>query len=185
MARDITERRRLDRQLRQLAAIVESSADAIVSKTLEGRILTWNAGAEQVYGYPAAEAVGRPMAMLLPADRPDEETGILERIRQGQPVEHFETVRRRKNGDLIDVSLTISPVRDRDGLIIGASHVARDITERKRMDEQLRHTQKLESIGLLAGGVAHDFNNLLTGIIGNTSLAMRGSSGSRSNARTA
>jgi len=172
VARDITERRRLDQQLRHLAAIVESSADAIISKTLEGRILTWNAGAEEVYGYTAAEAIGRPMTLLLPADRPDEEAEILERIRRGQPVEHFETVRRRKNGELIDVSLTISPVRDATGRIMSASHVARDITERKRLDEQLRHTQKLESIGVLAGGVAHDFNNLLTGILGNASLAL-------------
>jgi PAS domain S-box-containing protein len=172
VARDITDRRRLDEQLRHLAAIVESSADAIVSKTLEGTIFTWNAGAEDTYGYTAEEAIGRHMSLLLPADRPDEEAEILDRIGRGQSVEHFETVRRRKNGDLIDVSLTISPVRDQSGRVVGASHVARDITERKRLEEQLRHTQKLEGIGVLAGGVAHDFNNLLTGILGNTSLAM-------------
>jgi PAS domain S-box-containing protein len=172
VARDITERRRLDEQLRHLAAIVESSADAIISKTLEGMILTWNGGAEHIYGYSAAEAIGRHMTFLLPADRPDEEAEILDRMKRGLRVEHFETVRRTKNGELIDVSLTISPVRDRSGRIMGASHVARDITERKRLEEQLRHTQKLEGIGVLAGGVAHDFNNLLTGILGNTSLAM-------------
>jgi PAS domain S-box-containing protein len=172
VARNITDRRRLDERLQQIAAIVEFSDDAIVSKTLEGRILTWNAAAERVYGYPAADAVGREMAMLLPADRPDEEADILGRIGRGERVEHFETVRRTKTGDLIDVSLTISPTRDRSGKITGASHVARDITERKRLDEQLRHTQKLESLGVLAGGVAHDFNNLLTGILGNTSLAL-------------
>jgi two-component system cell cycle sensor histidine kinase/response regulator CckA len=172
IARNITDRRRLDERLQQIAAIVEFSDDAIVSKTLEGRILTWNAAAERVYGYPAAEAIGRDMAMLLPPDRPDEEADILRRIGRGERVEHFETVRRTRNGDLIDVSLTISPTRDRAGKITGASHVARDITERKRLDEQLRHTQKLESLGVLAGGVAHDFNNLLTGILGNTSLAL-------------
>lgn len=121
-----------------LAAIVESSEDAIVSKTLDGTILTWNSGAEQVYGYTAAEAIGRSMTFLLPEDRPDEETEILERIGRGERVEHFETVRRTKQGSQIDVSLTISPIRDKSGRIIGASHVARDITERKRLDEQLR-----------------------------------------------
>src|SRR6476659_2515454 len=161
-----------DEAIAHLAAIVESSEDAVISKTLDGIILTWNAGAEHVYGYPAIEAIGRPMTFLLPEDRPDEETLILERIRRGERVEHFETVRRRKSGDRIDVSLTISPIRDSNGRIIAASHVARNITERKRLDEQLRHTQKLESLGVLAGGVAHDFNNLLTGILGNTSLAL-------------
>jgi PAS domain S-box-containing protein len=172
VARDITERKRLVGRLELLAAIVESSEDAVISKTLQGVILTWNSGAERVYGYPAAEAVGQPMTMLIPAERLDEEADILARIGRGESVEHFETVRRKKGGELIDVSLTVSPIRNRNGVIIGASHVARDITERKRFDEQLRHTQKLESLGVLAGGVAHDFNNLLTGILGNTSLAL-------------
>ena len=171
-ARNITDRKRVDNRLYQLAAIVESSEDAIISKTLTGVILTWNAAAERVYGYPAAEAIGRPMTMLLPSDRPDEEPAILAQIGRGERVEHFETVRRTRNGDLIEVSLTISPIRDAIGRVVGASHVARDITERKRLDIQLRHTQKLESLGVLAGGVAHDFNNLLTGILGNTSLAL-------------
>ena len=172
VARNITERRRLDDQLLRMGAIVQSSEDAIVSKTLEGVILTWNTGAENVYGYPADEAIGQCMTLLLPDDRSNEESEILERIGRGERVEHFETVRRRKGGDLIDVSLTISPIRDGTNRIIGASHIARNITDRKRLDEQLRHTQKLESLGVLAGGVAHDFNNLLTGILGNTSLAL-------------
>lgn len=283
-----------------LAAIVEASEDAIISKTLESRVLTWNSAAERIYGYSAEEARGRHMTFLLPADRPDEETAILQRIRRGERVEHFETTRRRKDGRLIDVSITISPIRDDQGAIIGASHIARDITERKtaetllrdseaklraflesasqgvitvnakgridlvnakveeifgysrdelgghsleilipprfreahvghlaeyfahprsrpmgarlelaglrkdgtefpvdialsyvssnegilaiafvnditerkKVEEQLWHTQKLESLGVLAGGVAHDFNNLLTGILGNTSLAL-------------
>src|SRR5262249_4569348 len=148
-----------EQSLAHFAAIVESSEDAIISKTLEGIIFTWNTGAEHVYGYTAAEAIGHPMTLLTPAERIDEEAAILERIKRGERVEHFETVRRKKSGDLIDVSLTISPIRDSQGQILGASHVARDITERNRIDEQLRHTQKLESLGLLAGGVAHDFNN--------------------------
>src|SRR2546423_121282 len=108
-----------------LAAIVESSDDAIISKTLDGTIVSWNAGAEKVYGYPAQEAIGQRMTLLLPPDRADEETHILERIARGERVEHFETVRRKKNGELIDVSLTISPVLDRHARITGASHVAR------------------------------------------------------------
>src|SRR5579859_1656332 len=172
VARNITERKRIEQQLRHLAAIVESSEDAIISKTLDGLILTWNAGAENVYGYTAADAIGRSMTFLLPEDRSDEEAEILNAIARGQPVDHFDTVRRTKSGDLIDVSLTISPIRDTTGRIVGASHVARNITERLRLDQQLRHAQKLESLGVLAGGVAHDFNNLLTGILGNASLAM-------------
>lgn len=172
IARNIGQRKRLDQRMQQLAAIVESSEDAIISKTLDGIILTWNASAERLYGYPAGEAIGQAMTILLPEDRPDEETEILTRIRSGERVEHFETVRRTKNGELVDVSLTISPIRGDEGKVSGASHIARDITERKRIDAQLRHTQKLESLGVLAGGVAHDFNNLLTGILGNASLAL-------------
>jgi two-component system cell cycle sensor histidine kinase/response regulator CckA len=283
-----------------LAAIVQASEDAIISKTLDGHVLTWNAAAERVYGYTAAEARGQSMTFLLPPDRPYEEAEILERIGRGERVEHFETVRVRKGGERIHVSITISPIRGRDGTVIGASHIARDVTERKRaeamlreseeklraylesasqgvltvgtggtielvnakveemfgykraeligkplellvperhraihvhhradyfgnprsrpmgpsldlaglrkdgtefpveialsfvaskdgplaiafinditerrrVEQQLRHTQKLESMGVLAGGVAHDFNNLLTGILGNTSLAL-------------
>jgi PAS domain S-box-containing protein len=172
IARNITARRRLDQQLQHLAAIIESSDDAIISKTLGGIILTWNPGAERTYGYSAEETIGRSMTLLLPPDRPDEEAEILARIARGERVAHFETSRRTKAGELIDVSLTISPIRDASGAIVGASHVARDVSERKKLDEQLRHTQKLESLGVLAGGVAHDFNNLLVGILGNTSLAL-------------
>jgi PAS domain S-box-containing protein len=172
LARDITEQRKMEQRLEQLAAIVESADDAIISKTLEGVILTWNAGAERVYGYNSAEATGKPMTMLFPESRHGEEDEILDRIRRGGRVEHFETVRKTKSGELIDVSLTISPIRDNSGRIIGASHVGRNVSERKRLEEQLRHTQKLESLGILAGGVAHDFNNLLTGILGNASLAL-------------
>lgn len=170
IARDITESKRNERNAELLAAIVESSEDAIIGKNLEGIIQSWNEGAERLYGYEQGEILGKSMTLLLPADRPDEENEILGRIRNGDRVAHFETVRIRKDGKAIDVSLTISPIRDRNGVVSGASHVGRDITETKRFNDQLRDTQRLESLGVLAGGVAHDFNNLLTGILGNASL---------------
>jgi PAS domain S-box-containing protein len=159
-----------DTTAQRLAAIVESSDDAIISKDLDGIILTWNGGAERIYGYTADEVRGRPMTLLLPPDRPDEEALILDQIKRGERVDHSETVRVRKDGRRIDVSLSISPIRDQDGIVRGISHVARDISERKALESQLLQTQKLESLGVLAGGVAHDFNNLLTGILGNASL---------------
>jgi PAS domain S-box-containing protein len=132
-----------------LAAIVESSDDAIVSKDLDGTILTWNAGAERIYGYTAEEAVGKPMTMLLPSDRADEEAAILEKLKNGERVDHFESVRRRKDGCLIHVSASSSPVRDGSGRIIGASHISRDITGRKRNEHLLsRERAVLQQIGM-------------------------------------
>jgi PAS domain S-box-containing protein len=166
------QRLKIEENVLRLAQIVESSEDAIIGKTLAGIVETWNHGAERVYGYCAKEMTGRPMSLLLPPDRPDEESEVLRRLRAGERIEHFETVRMRKDGRRIHVSLTISPILNRYGAIIGASHIARDISERKEFEERLRQTQKLESLGVLAGGIAHDFNNLLTGILGNTSLAV-------------
>jgi PAS domain S-box-containing protein len=127
----------------RLIAIVESSDDAIVSKDLNGVIESWNRGAERVFGYTASEAIGQPITILLPPDRLDEEPGILQRIRRGDRIDHYETVRRRKDGTLIDISLTVSPVRDSTGRIVGASKIARDITERRRAGqlEQRRAAQ--------------------------------------------
>lgn len=118
-----------------LAAIVESSGDAIVSKDLDGIITTWNKAAEGLFGYTACEAIGRPVTIVIPDDRLDEEPAILARIQAGERIEHFETMRRRKDGELIDISLTISPIRDGNGTIIGASKIARDISDRKRAAE--------------------------------------------------
>ena len=170
--RDITERRRAQQDSAYLAAIVESSDDAIIGKSPYGIIQSWNAGAERLYGYTAEDAIGRGMVELCPPDRRHEESEILESLRCGEAIFHFETVRLRKDGTAIDVSLTISPIRNKAGEIIGVSHVARDITEQKRTAEQMRETAKLESLGVLAGGIAHDFNNLLTGVLGNASLAI-------------
>ncbi|MGV2113745.1 sensor histidine kinase [Agrobacterium salinitolerans] len=126
-----------DMKLRpSLPAIVESSDDAIISKSLQGIITTWNLSAERLFGYTAAEAVGRPITILIPEDRLDEEPAILARINAGERVDHFETVRRRIDGTFIDISLTISPIRSSDGTIIGASKIARDISERKRAAER-------------------------------------------------
>ena len=158
--------------LAERAAIVEHSSDAIISKTLEGIITSWNPAAERLYGYSAAEIIGQKISVLAPPDRLTEIEGLLQRIRSGQAIEPFETVRVRKDGQLIDVHLTISPILRADYSISGASIIARDITEQKRSEQQLREMQKLESLGLIAGGVAHDFNNLLVGIMGNASLVL-------------
>jgi PAS domain S-box-containing protein len=141
--RDVTERRRLEKDeagrllaARQLATIVESSDDAIVRKSLDGVIQSWNAGAERLFGYTAEQAVGRPIAMVIPAERIAEEDEILARLRAGQRVEHFETVRVRSDGRRIEVSLTISPIKDEAGRVIAASKIARDVTERKSMEAE-------------------------------------------------
>jgi PAS domain S-box-containing protein len=169
---DISERKRMEETRQWLAAIVESSEDAIIGKTLDGTITSWNRAAERIYDYPAAEVIGRSIGILFPPDRPHEIDGILERIKRGGRVDHFETVRVRKGGCPIGVSLTISPVRDADDRIVGASAIARDITRSKRMELQLRQAQKMEAVGRLAGGIAHDFNNLLGVILGDTELLL-------------
>jgi PAS domain S-box-containing protein len=133
---DVTDRRRLDVASQRLAAIVESSNDGIISKDLNGIITSWNEGAQRIFGYTAEEAIGRPVAMLAAPDRLDEMPRILSKIKSGQRVEHYETRRRRKDGQIIDVALTISPIHDSEGRIIGASKIARDITERRLADQE-------------------------------------------------
>jgi PAS domain S-box-containing protein len=137
VTRDLTESKSAEQQLRYLAAIIESSDDAIVSKDLNGNITSWNKGAERIFGYAADEAIGRSITIVLPADRHNEEVEILKRIRAGRRVDHFETIRQRKDGSSIVVSLTISPVKNEEGRIVGASKIARDITQQKRDQEQI------------------------------------------------
>ena len=148
---DITERQRAERVERHLAAIVESTDDAIISKDLNGTITTWNKAAERLFGYPAKEAIGKSIAILVPPDRLNEEAKILKRIQRGEVVRRLETLRRRKDGSLVVVSLTVSPMTDDSGKIIGASKIARDITEQKRREEQ---------INLLAREAEHRTKNL-------------------------
>lgn len=139
---DTSGRKQAEQARAHLAAIVKSSDDAIISKNLHGIIMSWNKGAEKVFGYSAAEAVGQPITMLIPTEYVDEEPRILEKIRRGETVDHYETVRRRKDGRLIGISLTVSPIRDEAGNIIGASKIARDITERQQAQEALRRSEE-------------------------------------------
>ena len=137
VTRNLIESKSAEQRLRALASIVESSDDAIVSKNLDGIIANWNRGAERIFGYTSEEAIGQPITILIPADRQSEEREILTRIRRGERIDHYETVRRRKDGSPIVVSLSVSPIRNAEGQIIGASKIARDITEQKRSQEQI------------------------------------------------
>ena len=142
VAHDVTERKRAEQVSSRLAAIVESSDDAIIGKTLDGIITSWNRGAQQIYGYSAEETVGKPISMLAPPDRYNEIPGILEKVRRGAPVTHYETDRLKKDGERINVSLTVSPIVDSSGNVVGASTIARDTTERKRLEEAQRFLAK-------------------------------------------
>ena len=181
--RDISDRKKIEEELRRaheelyqrtveqlgesrsrLALIIDSSEDAIISKSLDGTITTWNKGAQRIYGYTPEEVIGKHISLLAPSDHPDEIPEILRKFSRGESVEHDESVRVTKDGRRLNVSISVSPLRDAKGDIIGASAIARDITAQKRAEGQLHQSQKMEAIGRLAGGVAHDFNNIL-GII--------------------
>jgi len=190
--RDVSDRKQIEEQLRRandelaerknrqlweyqnrLALIVDSSQDAIIGKDLDGIITHWNKGAENIYGYKAEEIIGKSITMLAPADRQDEIPKILESISNGQRLEHFETVRVTKDGRQLNISISISPIHNAAGVIVGASTIARNITAQKKAEDQLRQSQKMEAVGRLAGGIAHDFNNIL-GIITMCAELLRG-----------
>jgi PAS domain S-box-containing protein len=159
---DITERKRSEEAALRLAAIVESNDDAIISKNLDGIITSWNAGAERIFGYLAEEIIGKPITLLIPPDHQDEEHAIIERIRRGQRIEHYETVRQRRHGSLIDISLTVSPIRNAQGKVVGASKIARDITERKRSEAQIVN---------LAREAEHRTKNILATVLATVRLS--------------
>ncbi|MBW8887619.1 MAG: PAS domain S-box protein [Fibrobacteres bacterium] len=172
LQKQIEQGRHRENSARHFAAIVESSNDAIISKDLNSTVLSWNKSAERIFGYSAEEMIGTSITRLIPENHLNEEPEILRRIQSGQTITHYDTIRRRKDGTLLNISLTVSPIKDGTGKIVGASKIARDITDLKVAEEQLRQAQKMEAVGRLAGGVAHDFNNLLTSILGFVDMAL-------------
>jgi two-component system, OmpR family, sensor histidine kinase VicK len=169
--RDVRETSEIEDAAYRLAAIVASSDDAIVSKDLDGTVMSWNASAERIFGYSADEIIGRSIRLIIPADRQGEEDEVLARVRSGDRVEHFDTVRQRKDGSLVDISLTVSPIRDRTGRIIGASKIARDISERKQTEELLKQTIALKDQFL--GMVSHELRTPIATVLGNGQLLLR------------
>jgi PAS domain S-box-containing protein len=162
----VAERKRSAERLSQLASIIEFSSDAIVIFTLDGTIVSWNGGAETLYGYNAGEVLGRARTVLLPPGQPDELPEMVTTLKRGEQTARYETIQMRKEGRLIEVSMAMSPVKDAGEQIIGVAAITRDISERKLLEKQLRQSQKMEALGQLSGGITHDFNNLLTVITG-------------------
>jgi PAS domain S-box-containing protein len=176
IARDISVRKKTDESQFLLAAIVDSADDAIVSKDLNGIITSWNEGARKMFGYTSPEMVGQSILRLIPEELKGEEDEILRKLRAGQRIEHYETTRRRKDGSPIEVSVTISPVRNEAGVVIGASKIARDISERKQLQRLVLQSEKLAATGRMAAAIAHEINNPLEALINVIFLARQYSS---------
>ena len=171
---DLTERRRAEVESAQLAAIVASSDDAIISKTLEGRVTSWNQGASRIFGWEASEMIGQPILRIIPPELHDEEVEILARLRRGERIEHFDTVRLAKDGRRVDISLAVSPIRDSSGRVTGASKLARDVTERKEaeklqrllvdeLNHRVKNTIAIASHSLRRARNSEDFVSSFTG----------------------
>ena len=182
--RDITERKQHEASLRQsnesrfrLAAIIDSADDAIVSKDLHGTITSWNAAASRMFGYSAAEMLGQPMRLLMPEELQHEEDEILRKIRAGEVTDHYETRRKKRNGDAFDVSVTVSPIRDEFGEIVGASNISRDISNRKQVELLLIRSEKFAATGRMAATIAHEINNPLEALVNLIFLARKNSEG--------
>ncbi len=175
IVRDISERRKAEESRFRLAAIVDSADDAIISKDLNGIVTSWNEGAYRMFGYTANEMVGQPVLRLIPPELHYEEDEILRKLRSGGRIDHYETKRRKKNGETFEVSVTISPIRDASGRVIGASKIARDISDRKRIERLLVQSEKLAATGRMAATIAHEINNPLESLINLIFLARQNS----------
>ena len=180
ISEDITERKRSSEMNLRLAAIVDSSDDAIIGNTLDGTITSWNKGAERSFGYRNTEAIGKNISILAPNDRKYEPEGFLKQIKSGKSVKNVETVRQRKTAHNIPACLTVSPIIDESGGVVGASAIVRDISDRVKAEQQREalqsqffQAQKMEAVGTLAGGIAHDFNNLLQAVMGYSELLLK------------
>jgi two-component system cell cycle sensor histidine kinase/response regulator CckA len=170
--RDITEGEQARQEIEYLASVVRHSQDAIISTGLDCKVTSWNKAAEKIFGYTGKEAVGNFIDIIVPEEKRKECHLFVEEIGEGGKIERHETIRKTKDGRMIDAELTISPIKEREGKIIGVSFIVRDVTYQKQLEANLLQAQKMESIGTLAGGLAHDFNNLLMGIQGYASLML-------------
>jgi PAS domain S-box-containing protein len=175
VATDISERKRNDESRFRLAAIVESADDAIVSKDLTGIVTSWNEGARRMFGFPAEEMVGQSILRIIPEELRYEEDEILRKLRAGERIDHYETTRRNRNGENVDVSVTISPIRNGAGQVIGASKIARDISDRKKIERLLIQSEKLAATGRMAATIAHEINNPLESVMNLIYLARQNS----------
>jgi PAS domain S-box-containing protein len=172
IARDISRQKTLEREALRLAAIVDSSEDAIVSKDLNGVVQTWNRAAERMFGYTADEMIGRPIQTIIPLDRRSEEERVLARIRAGKSVEHFETIRQRKDGTLVEISLSVSPIRTAEGKVIGASKIARDISEQRQLAREAAEANRLKDEFLAT--LSHELRTPLNAVLGYTRMLRMG-----------